>query len=104
MGYKSDIEIAQECEMLPITQIAEKAGIDRDSTADSDLYRYTASGKAYYQTDKTNAATKTPVPEGSVVLLYKVVDGQESAQYVVMTTTKADGSYSFEKLSDGTTW
>ena len=26
MGYKSDIEIAQECEMLPITQIAEKAG------------------------------------------------------------------------------
>ena len=28
MGFKSDIEIAQECEMLPITQIAEKAGID----------------------------------------------------------------------------
>ena len=28
MGFKSDIEIAQECEMLPITQIAENAGID----------------------------------------------------------------------------
>ena len=28
MGFKSDIEIAQECEMLPITQIAEKAGTD----------------------------------------------------------------------------
>ena len=28
MGFKSDIEIAQECEMLPITDIAEKAGID----------------------------------------------------------------------------
>jgi hypothetical protein len=28
MGFKSDIEIAQECEMLPITAIAEKAGID----------------------------------------------------------------------------
>ena len=28
MGFKSDIEIAQQCEMLPITQIAEKAGID----------------------------------------------------------------------------
>ena len=28
MGFKSDIEIAQECVMLPITQIAEKAGID----------------------------------------------------------------------------
>ena len=33
MGFKSDIEIAQECEMLPITQIAEKAGID-DSSED----------------------------------------------------------------------
>ena len=28
VGFKSDIEIAQETEMLPITQIAEKAGID----------------------------------------------------------------------------
>ena len=28
MGYKSDIEIAQETVMEPITAIAEKAGID----------------------------------------------------------------------------
>ncbi len=28
MGFKSDIEIAQECEMRPITEIAAKAGID----------------------------------------------------------------------------
>ena len=28
MGFKSDIEIAQECTMEPITKIAEKAGID----------------------------------------------------------------------------
>ena len=28
MGFKSDIEIAQECEMKPITEIAAKAGID----------------------------------------------------------------------------
>ena len=26
MGFKSDIEIAQECVMQPITKIAEKAG------------------------------------------------------------------------------
>ena len=31
MGFKSDIEIAQECEMLPITEIAEKAGIEPTS-------------------------------------------------------------------------
>ena len=28
MGYKSDIEIAQETKMAPITEIAEKAGIE----------------------------------------------------------------------------
>ena len=28
MGFKSDIEIAQECEMKPITEIAAKAGIE----------------------------------------------------------------------------
>ena len=28
MGFKSDIEIAQECTMSPITEIAAKAGID----------------------------------------------------------------------------
>ena len=37
MGFKSDIEIAQECEMLPITQIAEKAGIDDKSHNDIGL-------------------------------------------------------------------
>lgn len=28
MGFKTDIEIAQETEMLPITEIAKKAGIE----------------------------------------------------------------------------
>ena len=28
MGYKTDIEIAQECEMKPITEIAATAGND----------------------------------------------------------------------------
>lgn len=28
MGFKTDIEIAQECTMAPITEIAKKAGID----------------------------------------------------------------------------
>ena len=27
MGFKSDIEIAQECTMLPIEQVAAQAGI-----------------------------------------------------------------------------
>ena len=28
MAYLTDIEIAQQCKMLPITEIAEKAGIE----------------------------------------------------------------------------
>ena len=28
MGFKTDIEIAQECEMLPITEIAKTAGVE----------------------------------------------------------------------------
>ena len=34
MGFKSDIEIAQECEMLPITQIAEKAYYTKEEVVD----------------------------------------------------------------------
>ena len=30
MGYKTDIEIAQECEMQPITEIAKAAGIGEE--------------------------------------------------------------------------
>ena len=41
MGFKSDIEIAQETEMLPITQIAEKAGIDDWSSTESTKQRST---------------------------------------------------------------
>ena len=76
--------------------------VDRDAEADSDLYRYTASGNAYYQTDRTNEDTITPVPAGSVALLYKIVDGADNAQYVAMTTTDANGAYSFGELADGT--
>ena len=34
MGFKRDIEIAQECEMLPITEIAEKANCGYETTED----------------------------------------------------------------------
>ena len=30
MEYKTDIQIAQECQMAPIVEIAEKAGIDEN--------------------------------------------------------------------------
>ena len=76
--------------------------VNRDAQADSDLYRYTASGNAYYQTDITDDSTITPVPANSVVLLYKVVDDVDNAQYLAMTTTDNEGAYSFGKLESGT--
>ena len=84
-------------------QLCDKDGVDiivnRDATADSDLYRYNATGHAYYQTDKTDSSTKQPVPEGSVVLLYQITGS--GTQYVGMTATDSTGAYRFEKLASG---
>lgn len=73
--------------------------VDRDAVNDADYYQYTATGTAYYQTDITNADTIKPVPEGSIVLLYKLVDGLEEPVYVGMTSTDANGRYAFGGLN-----
>jgi len=77
-----------ECELI----------VNRDASGDSDLYRYRAIGNAYYQTDITDDSTITPVPEGSIVLLYKVINGETDVQYIGMTTTDANGGYEFKDL------
>lgn len=74
--------------------------VDRDAANDSDFYLYTATGQAFYQTDETDPDTIRPVPEGSIVLLYKVVDGQTEPVYMGMDTTDADGRYQFTDLSN----
>lgn len=75
--------------------------VNRDAQADSDLYRYSASGNAYYQTDKTDNTTKIPVPADSIVLLYKSVNGEADVEYVGMTTTDSTGHYQFDGLASG---
>ena len=60
MGYKSDIEIAQECVMEPITRIAEKAGID-----DKYLEQY---GKYKAKIDY-NLLRESNAPDGKLVLV-----------------------------------
>lgn len=75
--------------------------VNRDSQADSDLYRYSAQGQAFYQTDVTDKNTIHSVPEGSIVLLYEVHSGSTDATYVGMTTTDANGKYSFGDLPAG---
>lgn len=75
--------------------------VNRDAQADSDLYLYRASGQAFYQTDVTDESTIKPVPEGSIVLLYKIQSDEGEVVYAGMTTTGQDGSYAFEKLASG---
>ena len=60
MGFKTDIEIAQETEMLPITAIAEKAGID-----DKYLEQY---GKYKAKIDY-NLLKEKPAENGKLVLV-----------------------------------
>ena len=74
--------------------------INRDAVNDSDYYDYTATGKAFYQTDSSDPATIKPVPADSIVLLYKLVDGETNPVYVGMTTTNEKGEYSFVGLKN----
>ena len=60
MGFKSDIEIAQECEMKPITEIAAKAGIE-----DKYLEQY---GKYKAKIDY-NLLKETDKKDGKLILL-----------------------------------
>ncbi len=60
MGFKSDIEIAQECTMEPITKIAEKAGID-----DKYLEQY---GKYKAKIDY-NLLKESDAPNGKLILV-----------------------------------
>ena len=60
MGYKTDIEIAQECEMKPITEIAAKAGID-----DKYLEQY---GKYKAKIDY-NLLRESDAPDGKLILM-----------------------------------
>lgn len=60
-GYKSDIEIAQECEMLPIKEIAEKIGL-----TDDDIEYY---GKYKAKVDLNTIRAKKDEKDGKLVLV-----------------------------------
>ena len=68
MGFKSDIEIAQECTMEPITKIAEKAGID-----DKYLEQY---GKYKAKIDY-NLLKETDKKDGKLILVTAINRSEE---------------------------
>ena len=71
MGYKTDIEIAQECEMKPITEIAAKAGIDDKYLEQYGKYKAKIDYNLLKESDKKDgklilvtAINPTPAGEG----------------------------------------
>ncbi len=79
---KTDIEIAQESVMLPITKIAEIAGIDEDSIEQYGKYKAKVDPKIINDDSKKNgklilvtAITPTPAGEGKTTTTIGLADG-----------------------------
>ena len=82
MAYKTDIEIAQECVMKPITEVAEAAGISPDEIEQYGRYKAKVSTDIMNRTDKKNghlvlvtAITPTPAGEGKTTTTIGLSDG-----------------------------
>ncbi len=82
MAYKTDIEIAQECELLPITAVAETAGISPDDIEQYGKYKAKVSTSIMERDDIPNgklvlvtAITPTPAGEGKTTTTIGLSDG-----------------------------
>ncbi|MGN0363798.1 MAG: formate--tetrahydrofolate ligase [Bilifractor sp.] len=81
MGYKSDIEIAQECVMDPIAKVAEKAGISEEYLEYYGKYKAKISDKLMDKLDKPDgklvlvtAINPTPAGEGKTTTSIGLID------------------------------
>lgn len=82
MTYKSDIEIAQECRMLPITEIASRAHVDEKYVEQYGKYKAKIDPALLNETDRENgklilvtAITPTPAGEGKTTTTIGLADG-----------------------------
>ncbi len=82
MGFKTDIEIAQECTMEPITAIAEKAGIEDKYLEQYGKYKAKIDYNLLKESDKPNgklilvtAINPTPAGEGKTTTTVGLADG-----------------------------
>ena len=82
MAYKSDIEIAQECTMAPITEVAAKAGID-----DRYLEQY---GK-YKAKINYSLLKESEAPDGKLVLVTAINPTPAGEGKTTTTVGLADG-------------
>ena len=82
MGYKTDIEIAQECKMLPITKVAESAQVDEKYIEQYGKYKAKIDPALINDTNRENgklilvtAITPTPAGEGKTTTTIGLADG-----------------------------
>ena len=95
MGFKSDIEIAQECEMLPITKIAEKAGIDDKYLEQYGKYKAKIDYNLLKEVPGENgklilvtAINPTPAGEGKTTTSVGLADGMSKIGKKVMVALR----------------
>ena len=95
MGFKSDIEIAQECQMAPITEIAAKAGIDDKYLEQYGKYKAKIDYNLLKESDKENgklilvtAINPTPAGEGKTTTTIGLADGLQSLGKNVMVALR----------------
>ncbi len=82
MAYKSDIEIAQECRMLPITEIAKTAHVDEKYLEQYGKFKAKIDPALLKDTNRENgklvlvtAITPTPAGEGKTTTTIGLADG-----------------------------
>ena len=82
MAYKTDIEIAQSCEMRPITEIAKIAGVDEKYIEQYGRYKAKVDLSLLKESKKENgklilvtAITPTPAGEGKTTTTIGLADG-----------------------------
>ena len=82
MAFKTDIEIAQQTPMLPIGQIAEKAGVDEKYLEQYGKYKAKVDYKLLNEVDRPDgklilvtAINPTPAGEGKTTTTVGLADG-----------------------------
>jgi formate--tetrahydrofolate ligase len=82
MAYLSDIEIAQQCEMKPIMEIAKKAHVDEKCVEQYGRYKAKIDPSLIEETDRkpgklvlVTAITPTPAGEGKTTTTIGLADG-----------------------------
>ena len=95
MGYKSDIEIAQETTMAPITEIAAKAGIDEKYLEQYGKYKAKIDYNLLKESKKENgklilvtAINPTPAGEGKTTTTVGLADGMQKLGKNVMVALR----------------